>query len=181
MRLVVGLIALTSCYGPTPHPGAPCGEDGACPAPLICAAATSTCEVDPSTIPPGDGGPIDTTSDGEMVVPPDAPDLCFGTGLVTTCLDSVPTSKLTVSGAATINTSNDASCTKIIGANPALCVVAATEIDVAGTLRVEGTRPIVLISMTTNEVGVTGEIDASSRRTFGAAVGAGADVGCGTG
>lgn len=175
------MLTLAGCYGPTPHAGAPCGEGGACPTPLVCAVSTSTCEIDPSTIdPPGDGGASDgKLTDGTIEPSPDAPDLCFGTGLVTTCLDSVPTMPLTVGSSMAIDTSNNANCTMMIGASPELCVIAATKIDIDGTFRAGGNRALVLISMTDIDVGPSGTIDVASRRTGG--VGAGADVGCGAG
>lgn len=35
---------VAACYSPTPRPGAPCGDNGACPSALVCSPATQTCE-----------------------------------------------------------------------------------------------------------------------------------------
>lgn len=54
-------IAISGCYKPQPAAGAPCGPDRSCPDPLVCSAATSTCE---RTDSPGDAATTDTvTSD----------------------------------------------------------------------------------------------------------------------
>lgn len=43
MRVSFTALLLAGCYSPAPRPGSPCG-DGACPSPLVCSPATSTCE-----------------------------------------------------------------------------------------------------------------------------------------
>jgi hypothetical protein len=97
-------------------------------------------------------------------------------------------------GASTLNTSTDSTCTKVIPADtatgaPELCVISAKSIDVLAdaTIRVTGKRPIVFAAE--DFLRVAGAIDASSTRARTAAeggaspevLGAGADsVACTT-
>jgi hypothetical protein len=53
MRVLVAGVLAVGCYSPSPHPGAPCA-DGKCPAGLVCAPATQTCET--SAIDAASGG-----------------------------------------------------------------------------------------------------------------------------
>ena len=48
---------LGGCFAPSPVPGVRCGEGGACPAPLVCAPSTDTCE---RSATPSDGPPVPT-------------------------------------------------------------------------------------------------------------------------
>jgi hypothetical protein len=58
------LSGLAGCYAPAPPAGAPCGDHDTCPAPLVCATTTHTCE---RTTTPADAGrdaPPDVRFDG---------------------------------------------------------------------------------------------------------------------
>ena len=62
------MLALVGCYAPHPQPGSPC-VDGQCPAGLMCAEATQTCELEASMI-DAFVTPIDTPMrDGCVPVP----------------------------------------------------------------------------------------------------------------
>ena len=50
------VLVCAGCYAPTIHPGAPCGDNGACPRELACSSLTNTCE-------PRSNGSSDATAD----------------------------------------------------------------------------------------------------------------------
>jgi hypothetical protein len=60
VRMLV-LVVAAGCFAPTPATGVPCGAGGACPDPLVCAPATSTCETTP-------GGAIDAMADAPPTI-----------------------------------------------------------------------------------------------------------------
>jgi hypothetical protein len=118
---------------------------------------------------------VDAAPDA-AVIPPDAR-LCFG-NLINICLTRLPPGPVTLSGASTLDTSMDSSCTQIVSqtGGPSLCVIAGTSVTVSGSLTATGARPLVLIGVDT--VSVPGVLDASSARVTGRR-GAGANpVGC---
>ena len=85
---------------------------------------------------------------------------CYGTGLgVSACLMQVPTTPFVVSTDRTIDTTSGAECAPEV---TAWCVIAASAITIEGgaTLGAQGTRPLVLLSMTT--IAVIGNIDVAS-------------------
>jgi Tol biopolymer transport system component len=68
------VVVVAACYAPSPQAGSACASNGACPAPLVCAPATDTCERTaggPADAPPGgsDAAARDTAIDA-----PPAPD-----------------------------------------------------------------------------------------------------------
>lgn len=164
----VAWVVLGGCYSPTPPTGAPC-PDGICPSSLVCNAATQTCELADT--------PRDATADGELAdsgtdaLTADANPLCFGTGLVSVCLDEPPTTTVTLAGV--LDTTLDATCTAIVPAQGTeYCVIAHAEISIAATVTAIGTRPLVLIGA--QRITVAGTLDAASRR-MGGILGAGSN------
>lgn len=117
-----------------------------------------------------DAGDIDAPADAEIDAPSDSL-TCFGT-LKSICFTMPPTGDLMLSG--TIDTSTDARCAnypQMGGVD--LCVIAGATVT-AGAVRVQGTKPLVVVGMTM--VSITGSIDASS---IGTEVGGGANgAGC---
>lgn len=89
MRRSLVVVVVAGCYAPTPHPGAPCGPNGACPAPLVCSPATATCE--PVAIATDAARPLDAriARDGAPVCVPGAFDE-DGDGIANNC-DNCPT------------------------------------------------------------------------------------------
>lgn len=67
MRYVAAVALLVGCYAPKPPAGAPCAN-GACPAGLVCAPATQTCEVsaNPIDAPRGPDAPPDVAADANV-------------------------------------------------------------------------------------------------------------------
>lgn len=88
---------------------------------------------------------------------------CYGTGLVTVCLTTLPTQGATL--ATQINTGVDAMCTQIVtpAAGPQLCVIAGTSVTVTGTVVAIGARPLVVIG--TQSITIPGTLDVSSTIT----------------
>ncbi len=85
---------------------------------------------------------------------------CYGNGLgVSVCLDAKPTEGLAVAANRTINTTSGTECAPEA---TAWCVVAATSISIAAgaTLSAQGTRPLVLLSMST--ITIDGVLDVAS-------------------
>ena len=103
-------------------------------------------------------------ADASIDGPPSGSEVCFGAvgDFFRTCLDPPPTNDRNFSGMTTIDTSDDLMCTQIApqAKPPMVCVIAATNITVAGTLRVVGARPLVLFA--TNGLTITGTIDVAS-------------------
>jgi hypothetical protein len=166
MRLSTYALLLAACYSPHVSTGAPCGTGEPCPLPLTCSPASSTCElvaVDAAigdTLPAdgGDAGPIADAS------------LCFGSGLVSVCLDSAPTGSLQLADMV-IDTDNSTNCTQLVFGNPTLCVVAADVMSVMGTVSASGKHPLVLIA--TEGILIEGTVDVASHT--GGQTGAGND------
>lgn len=59
---VVGTVFLVACYSPAPQPGSPCAN-GACPSPLVCSAATATCEYASSPV----DADVDSPADAALI------------------------------------------------------------------------------------------------------------------
>jgi hypothetical protein len=99
--------------------------------------------------------------------PPDAPveilpdaRMCFGAGRLQLCLVQPATDPLDVSsGTMTQIDTDNAPCAAYTGGEPGLCVIAATQVQIDGTLRGVGGKPLVLVATTT--VTITGKIDLS--------------------
>jgi len=123
--------------------------------------------------------PGDAMRDGGVDAP-DAPKpppdgvACYGTGLVSVCLAQPPPTTLTISTPTTVMTDVDASCTQIVAqaGEPAMCVIAAGTIMLDAQVIGAGTRPLVLVAVTTLSVNQT--LDVSSHD--GGTVGAGANA-----
>jgi hypothetical protein len=119
----------------------------------LCAfVALAGCDVifpltTPSAVPANDAPVPDTFV-------PDAR-RCFGT--IQLCFNNPPMAPLVFDGVTEVNTDNDPACTDQ-GEN-GWCVIAATQIQVNGTLRGIGTKPLVLVA---GEIVVSGVIDVAS-------------------
>jgi hypothetical protein len=110
---------------------------------------------------------------------PDAPpnSVCFGTALYVECFPSgsLPTNT-DVLTAGQIDTSNAASCTKLVtqANGPELCVRTAATITISGYMRFKGSRPLVMVAVDSITITATGTLDVSS---FRGDVGAGGNTG----
>jgi hypothetical protein len=150
--------ALTACYAPTVHGGAPCDPAATnCPMGETC-EATST-----GNFCSGDNG----QAVGGGVRPDAAPGaFCVGDKLLgSVCLASAPTAPVSLSPGATINTSvtTEGNCSAL-QAQPGggmLCIIAGTTIALpSGTVRAIGPNPLVLVAAQT--ISIAGTLDASS-------------------
>ncbi len=123
----------------------------------LAVLATTGCQaIFPLTPPPlGADASIDAT-------PVDAQQ-CFGMSgaLVEFCLDAEPAGAL-VLGTTTIITHSDSICAPSESPAAKLCIVAARSIEITGTVRAIGDRPLVLFSSTTISVAQGASIDVSS-------------------
>jgi hypothetical protein len=145
------LAAFAGCYSPKAQAGAPCGVGHACPSGLVCSAASQTCEL----------------HDIDASVPIDAPTIdapttvCFGTGIVQVCLPQPQGTVAFMAASSKINTDTDPACAVLTSASqPDLCVIAANTIQVATTVKVTGSRPLVLVAV--DGVTISGVLDGSS-------------------
>lgn len=84
--------------------------------------------------------------------------VCFGSFL-RTCLASTPTMPFTVSAASNVDTDSPLCASTVSGATN-YCVIAATNITIAATLRATGKKPLVLIA--TDSIVTTGMIDVTA-------------------
>lgn len=125
-----------------------------------------TCErdntpLDGSLDSPDPDGAVDAAD--ATVLPADA-NMCFGSGLATICLASLPTTPRTLNAA--INTDTDPLCQPYSGTDLGrFCVISATTISV-GSLDATGSKPLVLIA-TTGPITVSGDLDLASHRVGG--------------
>jgi hypothetical protein len=100
-------------------------------------------------------------SDGK-IDPPDDDPTCFGTAIVEICLADTPTEPVDLT-TQTIDSDTSPACVVYTSATDTIaCVIAATALTVSGTVVATGSRPLVLVAATTIEV--TGTIDVSSQR-----------------
>jgi len=108
-----------------------------------------------------DGGITDDGAADAHVQPLDGPPgtICYGTGLVNVCFPSAPTGMLSPSGSFDTGGSG---CTLVAAqaAGPELCVIAAAQINITGSLVATGSRALVLIGA--EGMSVSGTIDVSS-------------------
>ena len=90
--------------------------------------------------------------------------MCFGTGLLRICLDALPTGGVTLLG--TIAT-DGAACTQLVAqaSGPMLCVIAGTTINGPGATVVTGTRPLVLVAISTLSISGTLDLSSNTART----------------
>jgi hypothetical protein len=159
------MLGLAACYSPRPSTGAPC-PDGVCPAGLICASATQTCELtDLDAAPPRDNcGATAVACGGDADM--DAPPVCFGAGLSTICFDTPPAAPLTIEAATLIDTDASPACLPYTGTHPGqLCVIAGTAVTVASPLAAHGSRPLVLLA--TDALAIASLVDVASHRALG--------------
>src|SRR6185295_17184976 len=103
MRWPLGaVVALTACYSPTFHSGAPCDPaSDSCPTGQTCVASGGggVCMLSGHT--GVDGGVDGTLPDGSV---------CLGTHMLNgVCLQTMPTAAVSVTGARTITTTNTTS------------------------------------------------------------------------
>ncbi len=121
---------------------------------------------------PGDG-PVD-----QPVVQPEAGDTCYGdpAGLVRPCFapSNLPTGAVSLPAA--IDTTNDPLCSTTVINTAGVCVIAADTITVSATSLVTGTRPLVLVAVTTMQLDAT--IDVGSDRGAATRGAASNDAGC---
>jgi hypothetical protein len=117
----------------------------------------------------GDGG---TGNEPAPDAPPDAPpdafdERCFGGGTFYFCLDAVPTGTESLDNDSPLDTGSCTGSRQVVTSIPgtpptSVCLVAADAITLDGavTLSVRGTRPLVLLGVTS--ITLDGDIDASS-------------------
>src|SRR6476646_10852227 len=106
MRRILLPLLVPACFHPVfDHPA--CSPAGDCPGALICVRGVCETAVDGGAV---DGAPLDAPSDAAV---PDAPDepadaqLCFGAGLVRTCLSQLPDHSVSLpTGFATLDTTS---------------------------------------------------------------------------
>jgi hypothetical protein len=109
---------------------------------------------------------------GADASPPQDSGVCYGTSLVSACVDAEPTAPVTQTAA--INTDTDCQVVRSQAAGPELCIIAGTTITITGTANlVTGPRPLVLVATDSISVAAAAVIDVSSRSTT--RVGAGAN------
>lgn len=129
-----------------------------------------TCEYENTPI----DGAIDVTDDlavDSNVITPDAR-TCFGSGLATICLATLPTTTRTLTNA--INTETDPLCEVYTGTDlNRFCVISGTSISIS-SLSAVGTKPLVLIA-TSGTISVSGSLAVASHRV-GAIRGAGGNA-----
>jgi hypothetical protein len=120
--------------------------------------------------PPKDAPMADTHPDTTLV---DGAPACFGSGLVTVCFDVAPVTTNHVTADTTIDTDNDASCTKIVSQDGAdsVCVIAAGTFMIDAAVTATGKRPLALVATTTLTIGSAGVVDVSSGRNAAGAGG----------
>ncbi len=96
--LAVASVVMAGCYAPSPATGVPCAAGGACPVPLVCDPATTTCELSLTSELPPDAAPPDAPPvvlpdaalpDGAMACGLNAPHDEDGDGIVDVC-DNCP-------------------------------------------------------------------------------------------
>lgn len=111
--------------------------------------------------------------------PGDAPDPppptinCFGTsGLALVCLETLPTSELTIAAAASIDTGTSTMCAALRAGSSNVCVIAANALTISAPVTVTGTRPLVLLSLSALTISET--LNVASHR--GSPGGAGGDA-----
>ena len=105
----------------------------------------------------------------------DAPSVtCFGSHVSDrVCLSAHPASSVTLP--ATINTSVPSMCAAQVVSGPDACVIAADQITISTTTKVTGTRPLILIGVTSITIPASGILDAASHP---GSPGPAANVGC---
>jgi hypothetical protein len=99
--------------------------------------------------------------------PPDLPDGppgvdCVGGGLLRVCPTPPPTSQLVIVDLQQLqlDTGSDPSCVVMMSGATEVCVLVHASIEIAGTLRAFGPRPLVLASM--SSISIRGRIDVAS-------------------
>jgi hypothetical protein len=102
--------------------------------------------------------------------PGDGNGTCFGAGFEKVCLFQVPTARAFPT-AMTINT--DLSCDSVASTTFPACVIAGSTIDISASLRVIGSRPIVLVATGALHVTSSGGLDVASYNSGSTGVGAG--------
>lgn len=174
-RWCVVVAVLSGCYSPaTERPckvrcaggsAAPCPGDQECMSDFLCHAPG-----DPTCPPPEIDAPL---ADVALIdLPATGPPYCFGSdrGLLKFCSDAVANEPQNFS--TTIDTGIAANCNdRPLSGGIELCVIYASTITITGTVRVVGSRPLVLVAVQT--IDVVGHLDAGSRRLGGSGAGAG--------
>lgn len=99
----------------------------------------------------------------DMMMAPDSMDgVCYGTGLVRACFATAPTGNTAIS--ANVDTDTSTLCDDD-PRNAAWCVIAGESVAIATTIRVTGSRPLVLVA--TSSIAVQGTLDVASHRSSG--------------
>lgn len=115
------------------------------------------------------GGGLDA---GASDAPVDA-SVCYGTGIVRVCVTQAPRQPLMVAAPSMIDTDQSNACTVITA--DGYCAVVATDITIAATLRVTGSRPLVLVADGSITVAQAGVVDVGSHRGAVPELGTGAE------
>lgn len=139
-----------------------CRPGGTCQPNNFCTFADGTCDSGQryedrsganSGVCVGDE-PIDAGIDTPVGAP------CYGVGLVKPCFPSAPMGDVMLP--ATIDTDAPGTCSTVVTAADDLCVIAGATISNEGAVSVTGSKPLVLVAVTTITIGAT--LDAASHR-----------------
>jgi len=151
-----------------------------------CGFALVACGFAPATsgdahVNPGEGGGNEMVGSEPLPVGSEPAALgCYGNGLgVVVCLATPPTTDLTVSILRIVNTTEGSfDCVALTGSTMHdYCVLAGTSVNISGFLVASGSRPLVILSLSTLDV--TGTIDVASHRNASPQfIGPGGDGSC---
>jgi hypothetical protein len=145
---------------------------------LVPGLSTTGCYYSNHPISPDPGDGSDAGAGSDTGSAGTDPDTCFGAEPFHVCLEAAPDAPFSVSPGAlqTINTASDLpACMRTVSGVSNACVVAATTITIAGTLRATGPRPLILIARDSISIQSNGSIDVGSHRGAAMELGAGAD------
>ncbi len=148
---------LIGCYRPTnPTCGVVCDESMVCPSGFTCAAPNARCEATP--------GECDVAGDAAVDAKPFVcSGTAYGAGLVQICVTTTLLASET--RGASINTDTQCTFTQLFG-DLDLCVIAATNVSLQGTIRVTGARPLVILGTQAISIATATLIDAASDQTM---------------
>ncbi len=109
-----------------------------------------------------DSPAIDAAVDAMIDAPPMGAN-CFGHGFTVVCPKIVPTTAYSISATTMVDTSVGSSdCLELMPANDTVCVVGGTKVTISSFLKAHGSRPLVVLSLSTLDV--ISEIDVNSAK-----------------